>query len=76
MISAPVLLIPKPGQEAEFVVATDAIKVGNAGVLLREESCGHLRPCAYWARKEKYAETRYSVYDKEALAIVEALSRV
>ena len=76
MISAPVLLIPKSGQDADFVVATDASKVGIAGVLLQEDSDGHLRPCAYWARKLKDAETRYSAYDREALAIVEAVSRV
>jgi hypothetical protein len=35
-----------------------------------------LRPCAYWARELKDAETRYNAYDKEALAIVEAVSRV
>jgi len=34
MVSAHVLLIPKSGQEAEFVVATDASKDGIAGVLL------------------------------------------
>ena len=51
MISAPVLTIPKSGQEAEYVVATDASKVGIAGVLLQEDSNGHLRPRAYWARK-------------------------
>ena len=76
MISAPVLLIPKSGRDAEFIVATDASKVGIAAVLLQEDSEGHLRPCAYWARKLKDAETRYSAYDKEALAIVEAVSRV
>jgi hypothetical protein len=46
MISALVLLISKTGHEAEFVVATDASKVGIAGVLLQEDSNGHLRPCA------------------------------
>jgi hypothetical protein len=30
MISAPVLLIPKSGRDAEFIVATDASKVGIA----------------------------------------------
>ncbi len=70
------LPIPKSGQEAEFVVATYASKVGIAGVLLQEDSNGHLRPRAYWARKIKDAETRYSAYDKEALAIVEIVSRV
>ena len=76
MISAYVLLIPKSSQDAEFIVARDASKVGIAGVLLQEDSEGHLRPCAYWARKLKDVETRYSAYDKETLAIVEAVSRV
>jgi len=47
MISAPVLMIPKFGQNAEIIVATYASKVGSAGVLLQEDSEGHLRPCAY-----------------------------
>ena len=34
MISAHVLLIPKSGQDAEFIVATDASKVGIARVIL------------------------------------------
>jgi hypothetical protein len=76
MISAPVLLIPKMGHEAEFVVATDASKVGIAGVILKEDTSGSLRPCAYWARKRKDCKTRYSAYDREALAVVEAVSRV
>ena len=76
MVSAHVLLIPKSGQEAEFVVAADASKVGIAGELLQEDSNGHLRPCAYWARKLKDDETKYSVYDKEALTIVDVVSRV
>jgi hypothetical protein len=53
MISAQVLLIPKMGHEAEFVVATIASKVGIACVLLQEETSGSLRPCANWARKLK-----------------------
>jgi hypothetical protein len=36
-------MIPKSGQEAEFVVASDASKVGIAGVLLLEDFNGHLR---------------------------------
>ena len=37
MISALVLLIPKSGQEAEFVVVTDASRVGIAGLLLKTQ---------------------------------------
>ncbi len=76
MISTPVLLIFKMGHEVEFVVATDASKVGIAGVLLQEDTSGSLRSCAYWARKLKDCETRHSAYDREALAVVEAVSRV
>ncbi len=76
MISAHVLLIPKFGHDAKCIVVTDASKVGIAGVLLEEDFEGHLRPRAYWARKLKDAETRYTAYDKEALVIVEANSRV
>ena len=60
IIPALVLPIPKSSQEAEFVVATYANKVGIAGVLLQEDSNGRLRPCAYWARKLKDAKTRYN----------------
>ena len=51
MIYATVLLIPKSGQTAEFIVASAASKVGIVGVLLQEDSDGQLRPCSYWARK-------------------------
>jgi hypothetical protein len=64
------------GHEAEFFVATDARRVCIVGVLLQEDTFGSLRPCAYWARKLKDCETRYSAYDREALAVVEAVSHV
>ena len=70
MMFALVLLIPKSGQDAEFIVATDASKVGIARVLPQEGFEGHLRSCAYWARKLKDVETMYNAYDKAALAIV------
>ena len=76
MISKPVLLILSMGHEAEFVVATDASKVGIAGVLLQQDTSGSLRPCAYWARKLKDCETSYSAYVREALAVVEVVCRV
>ena len=47
MISAPVLLIPNMGHEAEFVVATNASKVGIAGGILQKDALGSLRRCAY-----------------------------
>ena len=78
MISAHMLLISKSSQEAEFVVASDASKVGIVGVLLQEDSDGHLRPCAYnySARKLKDVETRSSAHVKEALVIFDSVFRV
>ena len=75
LISAPVLLIPECGPDAEFVVATDASDVGLGAVLLQADDTGDLRPCAYYARKLNDAERNYSAYDKEALAIVESVHR-
>ncbi len=76
MVSALVLLIPEFDQDAEFVVATNASKVGIVGVLLQEDLDGHLRPCVYSSRGLKDAETRYSAYDREALVMVDAVYRV
>ena len=76
LTSAPLLLIPKSGTDAEFIVATDASDVGLGAVLLQEDSEGEVRPCAYWARKLKDTERKYSAYDLEALAVVEAVTRV
>jgi hypothetical protein len=45
-------------------------------VLLQEDTSGSLIPCAYWARKHKDFEIRYSAYDRETLVVVEAVSRV
>ena len=53
LTSAPLLLIPKSGTDAEFIVATDASDVGLGAVFLLEDSEGEVRPCAYWARKLK-----------------------
>lgn len=75
LCSAPLLLLPRTGADAEFIVATDASTVGLAAVLLQEDSNGELRPCCYWARKLNDAERRYSAYDLEAQAVVESVTR-
>jgi hypothetical protein len=49
MISAVVFLIPKSNNEAECVVAIDANKVGNFGVLLQNDASRYLRSCIYLA---------------------------
>ena len=44
MILALILLLPKKGHEAAFVVATYVSTVCIAGVLLQEDTSGSLRP--------------------------------
>jgi len=43
IISATVLIVLNVGQEAEFIVASDASNVGIVGVLLQEDTSGSLR---------------------------------
>jgi hypothetical protein len=63
------------GHEVDFFIATDASKVGIVGMLLQEETSRSLRSCAYWSRKLKDCETRYSASAREALSVVEVVSR-
>ena len=62
-------------RELQTRVTTDASTVGVAAVL--EQLHGDdWRPVAFWSRKLKDAETRYSATDLEWLAVVESVSRV
>jgi hypothetical protein len=47
MIYAHVITITKFGQEADYIVAADASKIGIAVILLQEDSEGHLIPCVF-----------------------------
>lgn len=52
------------------LVSTDASNVGIAGVLSQVDSKGDERPVAFCSRSLSPAERKYSVLDKEALALV------
>ena len=67
LVHAGTLLLP-------MRVVTDASKVG-IGAVLEQNHGGHWRPTAFWSRKLREAETRYSTTDREWLAVVEAVSR-
>ena len=56
-------------------VTTDASTVG-IGAVLEQLATSEWKPVAFWSRKLKDAETRYSVTDIEWLAVVEAVSLV
>jgi hypothetical protein len=54
-------------------IETDASDFAIGAVLHQPDMTGKLRPVAYHSRKMIQAELNYDVYDKELLAIVEAL---
>ena len=56
-------------------VTTDASSVG-IGAVLEQLTTNEWKPVAFWSRKLKDAETRYSATDIEWLAVVEAVSVV
>lgn len=72
LLCEPVLALPDFNKD--FVLCTDASKLALGAVLCQEDDDKHLHPVAYASRKLKDAETRYSVVEKEALAVVWGVS--
>ena len=70
--SQPVLSLPK--REGKFRVETDASGHAIGGVLSQEQD-GKWKPIAFLSRTMQAAERNYEIYDKELLAIVEALAK-
>ena len=70
--SQPVLALPK--REGKFRVETDASGHAIGGVLSQEQE-GKWKPIAFLSRTMQPAERNYKIYDKELLAIVEALAK-
>jgi hypothetical protein len=73
LCKAPLLMLPKTGNTATFVVATDASKYAAGAVLLQEDNNQQLRPIAYFAKTFNDAQQRYPTYDQELLALICAL---
>jgi len=70
--SQPVLSLPK--REGKFRVETDASGHAIGGVLFQEQD-GKWKPIAFLSRTMQPAERNYKIYNKELLAIVEALTK-
>lgn len=75
--SAPVLALPTP--EGEWMVQTDASTKALGAILAqrqRVKDTGEVteRTIAFWSRKLTETEGRYPVYDRELLAIRDALN--
>lgn len=68
-VSAPVLV--KADQSKEFELHTDASDTHIGGVLMQKEQ-DDLRPIGYYSKKLNATERKYSVTDKETLAIINA----
>jgi hypothetical protein len=81
IIARPALALPRAG--CQYLVRTDASDFAIGGTLRQfqpkdddDDSAGRMREriIAYFSRKLLNAETRYSTYDKELLAIRDAIT--
>jgi hypothetical protein len=73
MAAEPCLALPE-GDNCEFLLRTDASDFGIGATLRQKQGKSYEeRILAYFSRKLHGAETRYSTYDKELLAIRDAL---
>lgn len=70
LCKSPILVFPDFGKE--YLLFTDASKDAIGG-LLAQGTIKKNNPIAYWSRALKGAEQNYSTYEKEALAIADAI---
>ncbi|GFX63496.1 transposon Tf2-9 polyprotein [Trichonephila clavipes] len=73
LTESPVLSIFQQGRTTEL--HTDASKQGYGAVLLQEAEDGKLHPVQYMSQKTTPAEEKYSSYELEVLAVVNALKK-
>jgi len=71
-MSQPVLSLPR--REGKFKVETDVSEHAIRGVLPQKQD-RKWKPIAFLSRTMQPAERNYKIYDKELLAIVEALTK-
>jgi RNase H-like domain found in reverse transcriptase len=67
-------LVPAISDSPKKLV-TDASKYGLGVALIQEERPGKWLPIAFWSRKLKGAEVRYTTSEKECLAVVFGLRK-
>ena len=70
--SQPVLSLPR--REGKFRVEMDTSGYAIGGVLSQEQD-GKWRPMSFLSRTMQAVEQNYEIYDKELLAMVEALAK-
>jgi hypothetical protein len=69
--SAPILIYPD--SQKKFILETDASDFAIGAVLSQPDSRNLLHPIAFYSRKMLPAERNYDIYDKELLAVIDAL---
>lgn len=70
-MEAPVLIHPQVNKP--FRLSTDASMVAVGAELAQEGEDGEMHPVAYYSQVMSSAQRRYSVFDREFLAIVLAV---
>ena len=70
-MSAPILLMPDFSKP--FRLETDALDYDYGAILSQQSEDGHWLPVTYMSKQMLPAERNYVIYDKELLAIIEAL---
>ena len=65
-------MIKMPDTAKPFFVMTDASLTASEGVLM-QDSNGDLHPCAYHSATFSPVERNYEIYDRELLAVIQAL---
>lgn len=73
LTSSPVLKIYDPKAETEL--HTDASNVAYAAILMQKDCNGELHPVHYMSRRTTDAESKYTSYELEALAIMEGIKK-
>ena len=71
LVSAPVLALPQ--DEGRWKVEMDASNLATSGVLLQQQTDGTWRVVDYISKALTAAKKNYDVYNKEFLAVIQAL---
>ena len=74
LLSPPTLSLPRAGRP--YAIETDASEAQIGCVLQQEDEKGIWHPLGYWSRQLNSAERNYSATEKEALAIVWAVTHL
>ncbi|ESK80605.1 pro-pol protein [Moniliophthora roreri MCA 2997] len=66
-------ILQMPDDERPFIIEADASKWATGAVLKQQGSDGELHPCGYISHAFTPTERNYEIYDRELLAITNAL---